>query len=177
MTHRRGGTFRRAAPSLKSWQSTNDGIKNFPLSGSIALGVAGTTGTPISFIGSVTVDDFTVLRTRGMWSAGADLTTAGDAIQVSVGLGIIPNVVGQAAFPSPIVDADWDGWFLHETIMLLAGGTSASLEQDSRVVDTKAMRKVHGGDSVLASFDAANINGTTATVGFEFWARFLLKLS
>jgi len=173
-------SFRRSTPSLKSWQSTNDGTKNAPLDGSITLGAPGTTGTPVFFIGSATIEDFTILRTRGLWGAGPTVGTfaQGDQLLLSVGLGVVPNVAGQVSFPSPIVDADWDGWFLHETI-LLRGQTSGVPVADlvNQVVDSKAMRKVHGGDSLLAAFDVHNVNSAATALGFAFWARFLLKLS
>jgi len=170
----------RSSPTLRTWQSTNDGIKNFPLSGTLTPGAAGSTGTPITFIGATAGTDFTVLRTRGMFQCFADLSTAAsESIQITVGLGVIPDVAGQTAFPTPIVDADWDGWFLHETIMLSSrvAGTPSDPEHGDLVIDSKAMRKVSGGDSVIASFDSATLTGTPLFVSFAFWARFLFKLS
>jgi len=170
---------RRGPTSTKSWGSTNDGIKAVPLSGSILLGAAGNTGTPLTFVGTPPIDDLTVLRTRGHWQAQGDAGMAtGSQIQVSVSLGVIPGVAGQTVFPTPIVDADWDGWFLHETIML---GIASSGGQDVRAgqsmeVDSKAMRKLNGGSSLIASFDAFNIAGVTVSVDFAFWARFLFKV-
>jgi len=150
----------------------------------LGVGTVGNTGTPVSFIGTATVDDFTILRTRGSWIAADPVgMVENEVIMIAVGLGVIPNVVGQTEFPTPIVDADWDGWFLHETIMLRA--SPASTNQNGlaegyvgNLIDSKAMRKVHGGDSVLASFDTFNISGTAVTgLVAAFWSRFLLKLS
>jgi len=175
MAHRR--SFRSRGPtSTKSWSATNDGIKFIPLSGSIILGASGNSGTPLTFVGTPPVDDLTILRTRGMWSIQANLSV-GAQIQLSVSLGVIPSVAGQTIFPTPIVDADWDGWFLHETLMLGEGTASGSDDGfDSGVIDSKAMRKLNGGSSLIASFDAFNIAGVTADVQFSFWARFLAKV-
>jgi len=178
MAHRR--SFPRRSPSLRSWSATNDGVKFAPLQGSLVPGAQGNTGTPVVFIGAAGTQDFTVLRTRGFWQAvNADTSPQpSDQIQVSVSLGVIPEVAGQSAFPTPIVDADWDGWFLHQTIMLAIPGSTGGTDQIlNQFIDSKAMRKVHGGDSIIASFDSFNVNGTTSLVNFAFWARFLLKLS
>jgi len=170
---------------MKTWSSTNDGTKFGPLVTPLTMGGVGNTGTPVTFIGtSGSATDFTILRTRGIFQAiQADGTmTPGDHYMVSVGLGVIPFVTGQTAFPSPIVDADWDGWFLHETLMI--GSSSAAIATESgpqdvvsRVIDSKAMRKVSGGDSLIASFDTYNSAGTTALVDVQFYARFLFKVS
>jgi len=170
---------RRGPTSTKSWSATNDGIKFTALSGSIALGAVGNTGTPLTFIGTPPIDDLTVLRTRGRFAvsnSGVGLAN-NDKVMVAVGLGVVPGVAGQTIFPTPIVDADWDGWFLHETLYI---GTGAILELDGlfnqMVIDSKAMRKLNGGSTLIASFDALNESGALTTASFSFWARFLNKV-
>jgi len=174
MAHR---SFRNRGPtSTKSWGSTNDGIKATPLSGTILAGAAGSTGTPLTFVGTPPIDDLTVLRTRGRMSASSPINEASFSGQISVGLGVIPGVDGQTVFPTPIVDADWDGWFLHETLLIGSGTSSSFTMWNDIEIDSKAMRKLNGGSSLIASFDAFTVSGTPVDFDFTFWARFLFKV-
>ncbi len=99
---------------------------------------------------------------------------------LSYGCGIVERnaaIAGIASIPSPTVDIDWDGWFVHGAF---TGGSATSGLIDSPLgvqrqsVDSKAMRKVGQNEICLLVIEMNAIQGTEA---IQFWGqfRFLLK--
>ena len=86
--------------------------------------------------------------------------------------------VGITAMPDPLVDIAWDGWFVHETGILLAtDSTPAENAQNASqtiVIDSKAMRKQHNTDVTVAVLGVTEVG--TCTMQASLITRVLDKL-
>ena len=161
----------------RSWTTSEP-----PLGAVITLPPTGTSSVGIAFAGSVNEVDQTVLRTRGVLTASLDaLVGSNGHVLCGFGMGV---VTAQAALvggvPTPLDDGDWDGWFVHMTrcITTSSGGVQPEFADGfSWQIDSKAMRKVHAGNVILASFQIYNIGGTTltSTVRLSAFLRGLIK--
>jgi len=106
-----------------------------------------------------TLDGLTITRIRGEFSVWLEsIATVFDGYnQVAIGIcNINENAagVGITAIPFPLDDSDWDGWMFHSFLGSLIGfsvtETGQSAMEVIRVpIDSKAMRKVHEGDTVV----------------------------
>ena len=128
------------------------------------------------------VADLTLVRTRGellvlLLSAAA----AQQGFQFAVGIcNVTENAfnAGVAAVPAPLADVAWDGWLYHTqgTIKSFAAGTFSDIAAAARiVVDSKAMRKTHQTDFIIAVLET--VEAGTATAHFELHTRILDKLA
>ncbi len=114
---------------------------------------------PLTGIGdelSTLPDESTILRIRGSLlfpksdpapSASGTLQTTQHAF--GIGVASIRSIIGGTA-PTPIVDADWDGW------MFLRQSTVSPVDAVGTVLDVKSMRKVRGGDALFISAETIN---------------------
>ncbi len=128
-------------------------------------------------------DDLTIVRTRGELLVGL---TAGDSLNEgfkwAFGMCVVSENaagVGVTAIPAPLVDIAWDGWLVYLTGQLNMDNTTLATASDvSRAaryeIDSKAMRKVHRTDTVVAMF-GTTIAGTT-TMQTNVTTRMLMKL-
>ena len=157
-------------------------------------GPGGTVRTNLTAIGpsiigagsQVTVDGLTLVRTRGRFVI--KMATAAAALDAAVGAFGICVVeqnafaIGVTAVPTPITDADWDGWIdwtpvSLETAAVISGtsdsGAGVILDY---VVDSKSMRRLKLGDAVIGVFEWTVETGTVQ-LSVYLDSRILVKLS
>ena len=127
-------------------------------------------------------DDLTWIRTRGelllqMVTASAAL----DGFRWAFGMAVVTENaagIGVTAVPNPIDDVSWDGWFVYETGDLRAITTTVASDSpgwEVRVpIDSKAMRKTHATDVVVACFGVVETG--TASMQAALSLRGLVKL-
>jgi len=116
----------------------------------------------------------TILRARGFVQASFDATQqVGDRMRVTWGLGIVSTdaaTLGATAVPDPAGEPEYP-WLWWGSMLLrseLAAGVNAwGLSAQRLEVDTKAMRRVKPGQSLVWVMEAASTAGAPATL-FEF---------
>ncbi len=130
------------------------------------------------------VDDLTVVRTRGRLLI--QLITAdavGSGFRWAFGMtNVSENAagIGVTALPDPIADIAWDGWFVYETGFVVASDATPIVdrfvgEQQLIEIDSKAMRKTHATDFLVALFGVTEVG--TSTVRAALSCRVLDKLA
>ena len=130
------------------------------------------------------LDDLTIVRTRGELLIFLD--AAGGAINEGFAwafgmCNVTENAagIGVTAVPNPIDDIGWDGWFVYETGTVVTRGTAledgALTEMIRAPIDSKAMRKTHQTDVVVALL-ATSEQGAGATMTAQLRTRLLDKL-
>ena len=132
-----------------------------------------------TLVGSFQQDQpFTVMRTRGQMTVrsttvGADLSIVG-----AFGIGIVSQEAfdaGVVSMPEPFTDADWGGWMVHELFAFdfeFADVTGVNFNPWSRVIDSKAMRKVSANEVLV---QIAESFGGAFEIGVP--TRMLIKLA
>ncbi len=122
--------------------------------------------------------DHTIIRTRGFIGVQSDQVGTSESGMIALGI-ILQNerarVAGAAAVPTPIVSPD-AGWFVYGLFPWMsrfADATGIVTPGQMFEIDSKAMRKVDGSDSVVLVVDNAS-----AAFGcdFIFGFHFLVKL-
>ena len=166
---RAGSTARRRV----SWSLGPTGILS-PASSVVSLFAGG---------GQATLDDLTIVRTRGELLLSL-LTAAApqQGFQWAFGMCIVSENAfnaGVASVPAPLADGSWDGWFVHHQGSLKSGtATPAQEASDGTVnrliIDSKAMRKLHQSDFVVGVLET--VEAGTATMHAELHTRILSKL-
>ena len=150
--------------------------------GGSAVVTRGSTGSAILGSGVTFGEAGTVIRVRGAFEAIlVSYTASGDGMHGAVGIGIASTPAfqtGLAALPTPITEANWDGWMYHRFFdvhgQLAAGSTSTGDASTLKVeVDTKAMRKVSDEMTLFAMLEVVLIG--TADLDVFFDTRLLLK--
>ena len=144
-----------------------------------------TTGSTILNAGAQSqLDDITLMRTRGgahIFLNGA-ATGAGAGFHGAIGIGIVTSeafAIGITAIPVPITNLDWDGWLYHSFFDVHVGSSAPAGPIDSASssvrldVDSKAMRKLTGGDTIYAAVQVEEAG--TAVVDIYFESRLLIK--
>jgi len=124
---------------------------------------------------------FTVIRTRGLFGIRTDVPgTALESQSASYGLAVVSvqaAAIGVTAVPTPETDRGSDLWFVYESLAAFQTFvTGAGYDQNGLVVkefDSKAMRKVEDGDTIITVAETSSISlGTVVHESF----RMLLKL-
>ena len=122
------------------------------------------------------LDDLTIVRTRGQLLLQLVSASArGEGFRWAFGMCIVSQNaagVGVTAVPDPLADIAWDGWFVFETGHLDAidatpDPASPGVAQVI-VIDSKAMRKLHLTDTVIAMLSVteqgtADMQGSLST--------------
>ena len=121
----------------------------------------------------------TLVRTRGEIGVYGDMTADDAAILVGFGLMVADTkafTIGTTALPLPLTDPDSDDWFWYTTRMLINAptGITDQLSAASIAVDSKAMRKI-GGDETVVLVAEIDDHGSGIGVNFGFALRFLFK--
>ena len=114
-------------------------------------------------------EDLTVLRMHGQFTAKMVTAAAeGDLWDGALGICKVNTkaaAVGVTAIPDPLLDMDWDGWFVHKTFSLPAFGAtpaaSGILQQYRYDIDSKAMRKFNQTDTMVGVVGLFEV-GTTS---------------
>ena len=127
-------------------------------------------------------DDLTIVRTRGELLVFLDAQTQVDSgFSYAFGMCIVTQNaagVGVTAIPAPSADLAWDGWFVHlqGTVFASVADPVGNVKNTHRYqIDSKAMRKMHLTDTVVAVFETFAELGT-AEFSASFESRLLLKL-
>ncbi len=97
----------------------------------------------------------TIVRIRGMFTVALSTYVADLEIVGAIGFGIISDealAAGIASIPDPYDDANWGGWMLWQSFahrFETLDATSSFLGSWSMELDSKAMRKVTPGESLI----------------------------
>ncbi len=97
----------------------------------------------------------TLIRTRGGLSVIPGAFTADVAFIWAYGIGIVSDqafAAGAASIPGPFTDSDWDGWqtWISGSARFEFGdATGFELQSEIQQVDSKAMRKVTDGETIV----------------------------
>ena len=87
--------------------------------------------------------------------------------------------IGVTAVPAPLTDIGWDGWMVHHQGQVLARGAAlkdgSPTESQRVIIDSKAMRKVHNTDVLMAVFETTEV-GAGAEMEASLVTRLLDKL-
>ena len=123
---------------------------------------------------------FTIVRSRGFVSIRSDQVAASESQSAMFGQAVVSEqaaAIGVTAVPTPSTDGDSDLWMVFETLTsrfeLLS---SVGFDQQSLVslpIDSKAMRKVEGGQDVVIVAETSTVS-TGAVV--QMAVRQLIKL-
>ena len=174
MAHSSRSRFQtRTARRRVSWTSG-------PIGGTGALSASGSTLFPTAQ--QAALDDLTIVRLHGSLLLLIDSVAAlGDGFSWSFGICVVSENaagIGVTAVPEPLTDVAWDGWFVHEQGDL-KGVTTTTMDNlggkiERRSIDSKAMRKLHNTDVVIAVLQVVE-TGDAAMRAF-FRSRMLSKL-
>ena len=154
------------------------------------LGTGGVTSTQVNATASTilgsgaaaALDGLTVVRTRGLLSFILTSTvSAGDGFVGAFGVCVVSENafgIGITAVPTPITDVAWDGWFIHQFIAVRSGVATAAATPflfQQYEIDSKAMRKIKIGDTLVAVLQTTEIGDADMRVSWD--SRTLVKLS
>ena len=148
--------------------------ENFLASGSAILG-AGL---------QVLEDGVTLVRTRGSLSAFLveAVSSPGDGFHCAIGIQVVTNdafAIGITAMPTPISDMQFNGWLYHRFFDVHAPNSlipsGGDVSQVVFEVDSKAMRKVSLGDTIVAVLEVVEIGSADMDLFFD--SRMLFKLA
>ncbi len=131
-----------------------------------------------------TADNQTIVRTRGqllLYLSAADAARTGFH-EVAFGMCVVSQNaagVGITAIPTPLTDIGWDGWFVHWMGTVVASSSTVDGSDRAAVVrvdiDSKAMRKIHATDNIVAVMEFASEIGVAVLEG-DFDSRLLTKV-
>ena len=170
--------------SLKTWsgiQQANGGpIYITPnVSGSAGIGIQ----TIFFAIPEPETRDVIVLWTRGSWHAMLSGLVADESISIAMGFGIVTNeAAAVSSVPEVMNNPSWDGWYSWQMTTLTGSDpTNSPLSAVASAMDfdSKAMRKVSAGNSILIAVQTSsntNIGGATG-LSVVVGGRILLKTS
>ena len=146
------------------------------------------TGNGQSILGDGVVlaveDKATIVRTRGNIEMIQTLGGAGEGFHVAFGIGIVSDqafTVGATAIPGPISEPGWPGWFYHRFLDIhsvsstIGDGVNSSAVVVREEVDSKAMRKISDGETMVAMIEVVEVG--TASINVFFDCRILVKLT
>ncbi len=122
---------------------------------------------------------FTVIRTRLVFYARSDQQAASEQYSVALGFAVVSDqaiAIGVTAVPTPDTDRDSDLFFVYEDLVgrFTFSDATGFIEQGvTKYIDSKAMRKVEGGQDV-----AIVLESTTLSAGVigHIAGRMLIKL-
>jgi len=165
-------SFVRGAAAIREKRETlwiDHTITSTLVAGGIAVLVASLSAA------SLALRPFTILRTRGIFHLHSDQQVATEIFTASMGLAVVSDqasAIGVTAIPTPVTDMSSDLWFMHETIaskfyFATAVGIGPEASQ-TRVIDSKAMRKVQDGEDIVVVVEAPALSfGTVAVTQFR----------
>ena len=176
MPRERLSSFRRTSGSKRRRVSWSKGP------GGIATIVSASGSQLLSVVSQANLDDLTITRLRGSIEVGLVTASAGgEGYTWAVGVAnVTENAfgIGITAVPTPLTDINWDGWLYHVQGNLISRDATPLDEANLLVhieVDSKAMRKTHNTDGVIAVAEFAEVG--TATMRLSMVSRILDKLS
>ena len=123
---------------------------------------------------------FTVIRTRGIFTAVSDQQAASEFQVANYGSIIVSEqavAIGVTAVPTPVTD-DQSNWHVFEQIftsMVFASGVGVGYDGAvTQLIDSKAMRKVSEGQQLIDVLEVPSIGN--AGVAMNTYNRILIKL-
>jgi len=169
----RQGRFQQTSQRKTGWSIGPNGI--------ISRSSTGTSLFPTAV--QSLLDGQTIVRLRGELQArltSADAVNSG--LENAIGFCRVTEEAfnaGVASVPSPITDADWDGWMYHRYFTLKASAAADLTGPSSGVairleIDSKAMRKLALSDVLVAVVES--VESGTAVEQMDLRTRVLLKL-
>ena len=159
------------------------GRKTFWLSGAVVRGVlaSASSATIVTSLNAaaLALRPFTIVRTRGVWHIVSDQLAAVEQQETAYGAIVVSEealAVGITAVPTPI-DQDSSSWILFDMMFnrfdFVSGVGFEANSGVSRVVDSKAMRKVEEGQQVIEVIqNSGSSDGVTVTT----YQKTLIKL-
>jgi len=164
----RGGRMRRESLWLGSAPATN----------SIGLG----TGVLLTVLNTAALAfrPFTIIRTRGLLYLFSDQSANSENQMIGFGATVVTeeaSAIGVTAVPTPLSEQSSD-WYVYETLMstvVVSSAIGIFNAAESRVIDSKAMRKVDTGQDVITAVETA-ATGISEGVSFRAQVRTLIKL-
>ena len=149
--------------------------------GTVSASSSSVVGFPTTAVSNF--DNQTIVRLRGSLLLQLKaIDGVGTGMQWAFGICIVTENaagVGVTAVPAPLDDIAWDGWFVHRQGSLFSA--AATIQFDSLGVserlelDSKAMRKVHQTDTIIAMIQFVETN--VATVDAFLESRVLTKIA
>ena len=141
---------------------------------------AGSTAVAITLLNAAALAyrPFTVVRTRGVLYWGSDQEAASEVQALGYGHAVVSEqaaAIGVTALPTPVTDEDSDLWFVYEKMFSRLQVTPAGTGPSgfTREFDSKAMRKVDDGETVVTMAETAGISSGVILIHGD---RFLVKL-
>ena len=142
-------TFTRGSRRKTTWIGTADqGFQSVGANAKIILasfGIEGSEAGPAS----------TVVRNRGVLSIIPAVVSSAQEIVGAYGMGVVSDqafAAGAASIPGPWTDSDWEGWMVWVPFayrLEVSTDISRLLSQFDVVIDSKAMRKVTAGETMV----------------------------
>ena len=130
-------------------------------------------------VAALALEPFTVVRTRMNWLAISDQSAATETFIGNFGFAVVSDqatAIGVTAVPTPATDQGSDLWFMIDNWIgrfdFIGTGT-ANQDLRSKVMDSKAMRKVDIGQDIVGVVEAG-IGGSGVTINTA--GRMLVKL-
>jgi len=158
MTHgRRSRGFHPVRRRTKQWDA-----------GPNAVGQAvSATGGTIWTSGVATSIEVTIARIRGYFTLNLEsIAGVGEGFAGAIGMGLVSSAsfaIGVTAVPTPVTEAGWDGWMLHQffdvraiTATIADGANAASIVFRTDL-DSKAMRKFQDDMTLMAVVEVTEI--------------------
>ena len=146
-----------------------------------AVTAAGSSVFPVG--AQANLDDLTIVRIHGeLLVRMKDGTAADSSFKFAFGMCIVNENafgIGATAVPQPFTDLFWDGWMVHfqGTIATeIAAEPANEINAVRKIIDSKAMRKTHLTDVIVAVIEFHSENGT-AIADADLVSRSLSKLA
>jgi len=155
------------------WLRADAAVTNIPTAGTAilltALSVEGIDQIP-----------FTVVRTRGLLTLASDQIANGENQWIAYGhivVKVTAQAIGVTAVPTPLSEGE-DDWFVYEEFAQQIGVSSATSVfkiGGFKEFDSKAMRKVDIGDTIVTAVESA-ASGVSEGLQMRDAFRMLIKL-
>ena len=166
MAGRRGFSPRRGSGSgiARGWELGPGGITQQ----TITTGSVTAIGAGLTTLGG----QLTVMRTRGLlYVYLSAASNDGDGFHGAFGIIKVSDqafAAGVASIPSPVNEAENNGWFVHQYISVHEGFGGANGASTQRIdVDSKAMRKFDSEETIVAILEVALVGTATMLVTFD----------
>jgi len=126
----------------------------------------------------------TIVRIRGLVTFTLQAASGiGDGFQGALGFGVMTTAAftaGVASIPTPVTEAEWDGWMFHQffdvraVTATIADGSNAVGNVFRMPIDTKAMRIIGDSQTLVPVIEV--VESGTASMEMQGETRLLLKL-
>ena len=125
---------------------------------------------------------FTVVRTRGVIHVVSDQTAATEAYGASYGTAVVSDqavAVGVTGVPTPTTDSFSDLFYVYEMMIgrfLFGTGVGFIEGGQTRIIDSKAMRKVEDGQDIATMVEGPGAGLASTGSRISGFTRILVKL-